>query len=166
LLEILTQDNRSLMDHLRDVPKTYSTPEIRMHCADAEKFDLVKHVISDFKNRDGSDSYTVTDIDGARVEWDDGWGLVRPSNTQPILVLRFEAESEERLRSMLVVRVVRVVVVIVVLINLGVLPAAGPAALPAEAAPSPVGTVPARFAEHSWPNHSDSRPGWYSRSAR
>ncbi|UCG30313.1 MAG: phosphomannomutase/phosphoglucomutase [candidate division WOR-3 bacterium] len=74
------------------VPKYYSTPEIRIDTTDAAKFDIVEALKSDFKK-----SYNVIDIDGVRVDFDDGWGLIRPSNTQPVLVLRFEAKTEARL---------------------------------------------------------------------
>jgi len=74
------------------VPKYYSTPEIRIDTTDDAKFQIVEALKSDFKK-----SYRVIDIDGVRVDFDDGWGLIRPSNTQPVLVLRFEAKTEERL---------------------------------------------------------------------
>jgi len=78
---------------LADVPKTYSTPELRVDCPEEVKFKLVDAAIAHFK----AEGHHVVDIDGARVEWDDGWGLVRCSNTGPILVMRFEAQSPERL---------------------------------------------------------------------
>jgi len=74
------------------VSVTDTTPEIRMDCPDARKFDVVREVTEYFKK-----NYPVIDIDGARVVMDGGWGLVRASNTQPVLVLRFEAISENRL---------------------------------------------------------------------
>jgi phosphomannomutase/phosphoglucomutase len=77
---------------LSDVPKTFSTPEIRVECPDDKKFAVVKKTTEFFRSR-----YNVIDIDGVRVLFDDGWGLVRASNTQPALVLRFEAMSEDRL---------------------------------------------------------------------
>ncbi|MBT3312323.1 MAG: phosphomannomutase/phosphoglucomutase [Desulfobacterales bacterium] len=92
LLEILADTGKTMPELLADVPKTYSTPEIRVECPDAKKFNLVRKV-TDFFRKD----YNVIDIDGVRVLFDDGWGLVRASNTQPALVLRFEAMSEERL---------------------------------------------------------------------
>ncbi len=93
LLEIIADTGKTISDLLSDVPKTYSTPEIRVKCPDAKKFDVVQKVTEYFRER-----YDVIDIDGARVLFDDGWGLVRASNTQPVLVLRFEAMSEERLK--------------------------------------------------------------------
>jgi phosphomannomutase/phosphoglucomutase len=77
---------------LSDVPKTFSTPEIRVECPDDEKFTVVQKATEFFRSR-----YNIVDIDGVRVLFDDGWGLVRASNTQPALVLRFEALSEDRL---------------------------------------------------------------------
>lgn len=92
LLEILAESKQTIAELLSDVPKTYTTPEIRVDCPDDRKFDVVRDVTAHFKQ-----SYDVIDIDGARVLLDDGWGLVRASNTQPALVLRFEALSEDRL---------------------------------------------------------------------
>ncbi|MBU4419588.1 MAG: phosphomannomutase, partial [Proteobacteria bacterium] len=92
LLEILADTGKTISDLLSDVPKTYSTPEIRVECPDNKKFAVVKKVTEYFRKR-----YKVIDIDGVRVLFDDGWGLVRASNTQPVLVLRFEAMSEKRL---------------------------------------------------------------------
>lgn len=77
---------------LADWPKTYNTPEIRFDCPDAIKFDVVRRAQEYFRAR-----YEIIDVDGARVVFPDGWGLIRASNTQPVLVLRFEAESPERL---------------------------------------------------------------------
>ncbi|WP_243310239.1 phosphomannomutase/phosphoglucomutase [Fundidesulfovibrio agrisoli] len=77
---------------LADWPKTYNTPEIRFDCPDAIKFDVVRRAQEHFRAR-----YDIIDVDGARVVFPDGWGLIRASNTQPVLVLRFEAESPERL---------------------------------------------------------------------
>ena len=92
LLEILSNSGKTVSQLLSDVPKTYSTPEIRVDCPDNIKFDVVDQVTAHFKKE-----YNVIDIDGARVLFDTGWGLVRASNTQPALVLRFEALSEQRL---------------------------------------------------------------------
>ena len=93
LLEILSNSERRLSQLLEDVPTTYTTPEIRVDCPDKVKFTLVQQVTEYFRQR-----YKVIDIDGVRVLFDDGWGLVRASNTQPALVLRFEALSENRLQ--------------------------------------------------------------------
>jgi phosphomannomutase / phosphoglucomutase len=92
LLEILSHTGKDISELLSDVPKTFTTPEIRVDCPDEIKFKVVEKVTEHFRKEN-----TVIDIDGARVLFDDGWGLVRASNTQPALVLRFEALSESRL---------------------------------------------------------------------
>ena len=92
LLEILSNSEQRLSQLLTDVPTTYTTPEIRVDCPDNVKFTLVERVTEHFRQR-----YEVIDIDGVRVLFEDGWGLVRASNTQPALVLRFEALSQNRL---------------------------------------------------------------------
>jgi len=93
LLEILADSGKTIGELLADVPRTFNTPEIRMDCADSIKFEVVARVTEHFRSRE-----KVIDIDGARVLFDGGWGLVRASNTQPALVLRFEALSEARLQ--------------------------------------------------------------------
>lgn len=92
LLEILSATGKTIPELLADVPKTFSTPEIRVECPDNIKFEVVKEITEYFRQREN-----VIDIDGVRVLFDDGWGLVRASNTQPALVLRFEAMTETRL---------------------------------------------------------------------
>jgi phosphomannomutase/phosphoglucomutase len=92
LLEILSRTETPLSKLLADVPQMHSTPEIRMECPDDIKFKAVEEVTHHFKDN----GYDVVDVDGARVTFEDGWGLVRASNTQPVLVLRFEATSEKR----------------------------------------------------------------------
>lgn len=92
LLEILDATGRTISDLLADVPKTCNTPEIRVPCPDDKKFEVVKEMTEYYRQR-----HDIIDIDGVRVLFDDGWGLVRASNTQPVLVLRFEAFSSERL---------------------------------------------------------------------
>ena len=92
LLLILSNTNQKITEMLSDVPKTFTTPEIRVDCPDEEKFEIVKKITADFKKE-----YDVIDIDGARVIFNGGWGLIRASNTQPVLVVRFEAETEEKL---------------------------------------------------------------------
>jgi phosphomannomutase/phosphoglucomutase len=68
------------------------TPEIRLDCPDDKKFDVVRTLTEEFKQTN-----KVIDIDGARILFEGGWGLVRASNTQPVIVLRFEADTEARL---------------------------------------------------------------------
>ena len=92
VLEILARSGGPLSALLADVPETVTTPEIRVDCPDREKAEVVRRVADRLAGK-----YDVIDIDGVRVRFDDGWGLVRASNTQPALVLRFEAASEERL---------------------------------------------------------------------
>ncbi|MCJ7772015.1 MAG: phosphomannomutase/phosphoglucomutase, partial [Desulfobacterales bacterium] len=92
LLEILANTGKKVSELLADVPKTFSTPEIRVECPDDKKFKVVQKITDFFRKK-----YNIVDIDGVRVLFDDGWGLVRASNTQPALVLRFEAMSEKRL---------------------------------------------------------------------
>jgi len=92
LLEILSRTENSLKELLADIPKMVNTPEIRMDCPENKKFQTVAGLVDEFKKE-----YDVIDVDGARVLFDGGWGLVRASNTQPVLVLRFEATDENRL---------------------------------------------------------------------
>jgi phosphomannomutase/phosphoglucomutase len=92
ILEIISRTGKSLSQLLEGIPPAISTPEIRVDCPEAVKFRVVDMV----KERLGR-SYRIIDIDGARIEFPDGWGLIRASNTQPALVLRFEAQTEDRL---------------------------------------------------------------------
>ncbi len=92
LLEILSATGNTISELLADIPKTYNTPEIRVDCPDRIKFTVADKLKKMFQ-----DKYDIIDIDGVRIVFDDGWGLVRASNTQPALVLRFEALSEDRL---------------------------------------------------------------------
>ncbi len=92
LLRILSNEQRPLSEFLIDIPKTYSTPEIRVDCPDDKKFDVVAKVTEYYRGK-----YPIVDVDGVRVKFSDGWGLVRASNTQPALVLRFEADTPEAL---------------------------------------------------------------------
>ncbi|HEY8430186.1 MAG TPA: phosphomannomutase/phosphoglucomutase [Sandaracinaceae bacterium] len=92
LLEILAATRRPLHALLADVPETFSTPEIRVDCPDEIKFDVVERIKQHFAR-----DHEVITVDGARILFEGGWGLVRASNTQPVLVLRFEADSQARL---------------------------------------------------------------------
>jgi phosphomannomutase/phosphoglucomutase len=89
LLEILSNTDNSLSSLLEGLPKTVSTPEIRVECPDDKKFGVVAALTALFKQ-----THKVIDIDGARIVFEHGWGLVRASNTQPVLVLRFEARDQ------------------------------------------------------------------------
>ncbi len=93
LLELLSKTERKLSSLLADVPKTHITPEIRVTCPDEIKFKVVEEVKEELRKE-----YPIIDVDGVRVQFKDGWGLVRASNTQPVLVLRFEALTEARLQ--------------------------------------------------------------------
>lgn len=92
LLEILSVTDRPLSQLLSDVPRMASTPELHIPCPDSIKFDVVAEVAEEF-----AAEHEVNTIDGARISFENGWGLVRPSNTQAMLVLRFEAANNERL---------------------------------------------------------------------
>jgi phosphomannomutase/phosphoglucomutase len=93
LLEILTNENKDLQELLAGVPTPVNTPEIRLECPDDLKFQVVADLASEFKKE-----YQVIDVDGARVVLNGGWGLIRASNTQPVLVLRFEAADQKTLQ--------------------------------------------------------------------
>jgi len=92
LIEILSHTDEPLSRLLADLPRTFYTPEIRLDCPDDKKFGVVRALRDAFRP-----THEVVDIDGARILFDHGWALVRASNTQPVLVLRFEAGSEEEL---------------------------------------------------------------------
>lgn len=91
-LEIMEQDGRPVSDFLADVPKSYFTPELRIDCPDDVKMKVVEELTELYRAQ-----YPIIDIDGVRATIDGGWGLVRSSNTQPILVLRFEADTQQNL---------------------------------------------------------------------
>jgi len=93
LLELVSRTDAPVSTLLADVPRTYSTPEIRVDCPEDKKFQVVRRAQEFFASR-----YQAVTVDGVRVTFPDGWGLVRASNTQPLLVLRFEARTPERLR--------------------------------------------------------------------
>jgi len=92
VIEILSGTDKPLSQLLADLPKTFSTPELRVDCPDETKFGIVKSVAEHFARERKVDT-----TDGARISFEHGWGLVRASNTQAILVLRFEADSQEHL---------------------------------------------------------------------
>jgi phosphomannomutase/phosphoglucomutase len=90
LLEVVSRRPFGLATHLADLPRTFATPEIRVECAEEEKFDLVERAAVHFALH-----YPVNTIDGVRITFPKGWGLLRASNTQPVLVMRFEATDAE-----------------------------------------------------------------------
>ncbi len=95
VLEILSRTSRTLSELLGDLPKTHITPEIRIFASDEVKFKIVERVREDLASR-----YPVIDIDGVRATFPHGWALVRASNTQGSLVLRFESDSAKNLEAM------------------------------------------------------------------
>jgi len=99
LLESLSQKEESLDDFLALFPETINTPELRVDCPDEKKFDIVSKFTQIAKKKYGD---KVNDIDGARVKIHNGWGLLRASNTQPVLVMRFEADSQEHLKDVVI----------------------------------------------------------------
>lgn len=96
LLRILSNTEKPLSELLADVPRYYATPEVRVHCDDSVKFSVVAEVVEHFK-RSG---YQVIDVDGARVVTNEGWALVRASNTEPALILRAEGKTPNALKQL------------------------------------------------------------------
>jgi phosphomannomutase/phosphoglucomutase len=92
LMEIVARSDRPLSEQLADLPKTVATPEIRVDCDDDRKFEVVRRVAERYRK-----THQIVDVDGVRMLFPHGWGLVRASNTQPVLVLRFEASTPELL---------------------------------------------------------------------
>jgi phosphomannomutase/phosphoglucomutase len=92
LLEIINAEGQGLGAMLSDLPAASATPEIRVECPDNRKFEIVRAIAAHFRAH-----HEVIEVDGARVKFADGWGLVRASNTQPALVMRFEASTEPAL---------------------------------------------------------------------
>jgi phosphomannomutase/phosphoglucomutase len=94
LLRILSDSGRTVAQMLGDVPDFVSTPELRIEVPEELKFGLVDKAVKHFRSK-----YDVIDVDGVRVLFGDGWGLIRASNTQPVIVARYEAQSPERLKA-------------------------------------------------------------------
>lgn len=93
LLRYIAATGQTLEQLVASLPQYASTPEIRLACPEERKFEIPEILKKEFAGK-----YKVIDIDGARVEFGDGWGLVRASNTQPVVVVRFEARTPERLK--------------------------------------------------------------------
>jgi phosphomannomutase/phosphoglucomutase len=93
LLEIIANSDAPLSAQLEDVPKSVCTPELRTDCPDDAKFEVISKV-ADIMRRERP----IVEVDGVRVPFEKGWGLVRASNTQPVLVMRFEAASKDLLQ--------------------------------------------------------------------
>ena len=96
LAQLLANSDKTMAELTDEVPSFYSTPEVRIECSEEEKFKIVRELSDYFKSK-----YKTIDVDGVRVLFGDGWGLVRASNTQPVLVLRFEAKSEKRIKEII-----------------------------------------------------------------
>ncbi len=94
VLDIIARDDRDFATILSEIPYYPSSPELRIECGEEEKWKIVEDAKKHFKEK----GLKVVDIDGARVTFEKGWGLIRASNTQPIVVLRFEADTEEGLK--------------------------------------------------------------------
>jgi phosphomannomutase/phosphoglucomutase len=92
LLRILAAAKQTIKQALADVPDYVSTPEIRIEVPEELKFSLVDKAVAHFRSK-----HDVIDVDGVRVLFGDGWGLIRASNTQPVIVARYEAQTAERL---------------------------------------------------------------------
>jgi phosphomannomutase/phosphoglucomutase len=91
-MRVLADTGRTVRQLLADVPAYVATPEIRIDCPDDLKFAVVGRAVRHFRSR-----YDVFDVDGVRVLFGDGWGLIRASNTQPVIVARYEARTASRM---------------------------------------------------------------------
>jgi phosphomannomutase/phosphoglucomutase len=92
LVSLVSKSGRPLSEMVAEFPVYVSTPEIRIDVTEEQKWDLVEQAVAHFKQ-----SHDVIDVDGARVLFGDGWALLRASNTQPAVVARIEAKTEQRL---------------------------------------------------------------------
>lgn len=92
LLRIVADSGKSVHELLADVPRFVSTPEIRVDCPDDMKFRIVSDAVKHFGAK-----HKTNNVDGVRIQYPDGWGLIRASNTQPVIVLRFEARTTQQL---------------------------------------------------------------------
>jgi phosphomannomutase len=92
LLSYVAREGGPLSRLLADLPRTFATPEMRVDSSDDQKFGVVEEAAAHFKKK-----YPVSTLDGVRITFPDGWGLLRASNTQPVLVMRFEATSPRSL---------------------------------------------------------------------
>ncbi|HBR97769.1 MAG TPA: phosphomannomutase/phosphoglucomutase, partial [Gammaproteobacteria bacterium] len=93
LLEILSADDRSVSEIFAEIPNSINTPELNVQFAEGEHHRFIEKFVASAQ----FDGATLTTIDGLRADFEDGWGLVRASNTTPSLVIRFEADTEEAL---------------------------------------------------------------------
>ena len=94
VVQMLSRQEKKLSELVSALPQYHSTPEMRLECSnDEEKFRINDEATAYFKQK-----YDCLDIDGVRIRFPDGWGLVRASNTQPVIVCRFEAKTEGRMK--------------------------------------------------------------------
>lgn len=89
ILRLLAASDSTMSELLKDAPSYFATPELRPYCPDNRKFQIMEEILASFKK-----THEVIDVDGARVLFDDGWGLIRVSNTQPALIVRAEGTNE------------------------------------------------------------------------
>ncbi|MEE9275376.1 MAG: phosphomannomutase/phosphoglucomutase [bacterium] len=94
LLHLLAEGDQTLAERMAGLPPAIATPELRIECTDEEKFGIVEDLRAHFRGK-----YETIEIDGARISFPKGWGLIRASNTQPALVCRFEAEDAESMNA-------------------------------------------------------------------
>jgi phosphomannomutase/phosphoglucomutase len=92
LVDLLARSEKPFSEMVSGLPQYVSTPEIRIEVDEQKKWEVVEKALAHFRK-----SYEVIDVDGARILFGDGWGLLRTSNTQPVIVARFEAKTQERL---------------------------------------------------------------------
>jgi phosphomannomutase/phosphoglucomutase len=94
LLHLLASDERTLAERMEEIPASIATPELRIECPDGEKFEVVETLRAHFRG-----IYDTIEVDGVRIIYENGWGLVRASNTQPVIVCRFEASDQASLEA-------------------------------------------------------------------
>jgi len=94
-LELVSRSPAPVSSHFDSLPHLYNTPELKAPCPDDRKFEVVHELVNEFRGR-----YPTIDIDGARILFPEGWGLVRASNTNPYLTLRFEGRSQAAVEAM------------------------------------------------------------------
>ncbi len=95
LVEILSKSGKTIDELLEGIPSSFSTPEIRLETTEENKVVLVKQLQDHFKKTTGD--FEVNTIDGVRVSFENGWALVRSSNTQPVITIRFESTTKDGL---------------------------------------------------------------------
>jgi len=95
LLEILSNEMHKSAEIFAELPESYTTPELNLEMDDDVKFEFIEQLVNEGDFAGGK----LTDIDGVRIDYSPGWGLVRASNTTPCLVIRFEAETEQDLKN-------------------------------------------------------------------